>query len=191
MIADVIQSALDAGQDSVKRGPDLLPVLREAGRRRCRRIWIDRLAGGHSGRPAWLRAPALGTPRAARVPIPSTRHRPTATHEFRGDRQRTGAAGVHRDARAARRLGARRRQPTTLKVHVHADDPDAATASSSAGTSGASTSPICSSRSTAAADGCRCRHRVGGLRCVRRRRRQRDGGPVRGSACGCSTTSRR
>jgi len=30
-LAHVIQSALDAGQDSVRRGPDLLPVLREAG----------------------------------------------------------------------------------------------------------------------------------------------------------------
>ena len=31
VIADVIESALEAGQESVKRGPDLLPVLREAG----------------------------------------------------------------------------------------------------------------------------------------------------------------
>ena len=30
VIAKVIESALEAGQDSVKRGPDLLPVLREA-----------------------------------------------------------------------------------------------------------------------------------------------------------------
>ena len=38
IIADVIESALEAGQDSVKRGPDLLPVLRESG-------GVD--AGGH------------------------------------------------------------------------------------------------------------------------------------------------
>jgi hypothetical protein len=31
VIADVMASALEAGQDSVKRGPDMLPVLREAG----------------------------------------------------------------------------------------------------------------------------------------------------------------
>src|SRR5947209_11843852 len=31
VIAEIIQEALDAGQESVKRGPDLLPVLREAG----------------------------------------------------------------------------------------------------------------------------------------------------------------
>src|SRR5947199_4882702 len=31
VIADVIERALDAGRESVKRGPDLLPVLREAG----------------------------------------------------------------------------------------------------------------------------------------------------------------
>src|SRR5690348_13994583 len=31
VIAQVIQQALDAGQESVQRGPDLLPVLREAG----------------------------------------------------------------------------------------------------------------------------------------------------------------
>ena len=30
-IAAVVEQALDAGKDSVKRGPDLLPVLREAG----------------------------------------------------------------------------------------------------------------------------------------------------------------
>jgi len=34
VIAGVIESALEAGQESVKRGPDLLPVLREAGRGR-------------------------------------------------------------------------------------------------------------------------------------------------------------
>jgi dihydroxyacetone kinase-like predicted kinase len=31
LIAEVLERALDAGQQSVKRGPDLLPVLREAG----------------------------------------------------------------------------------------------------------------------------------------------------------------
>src|SRR5688500_1691358 len=31
LIADVLERALDAGQQSVKRGPDLLPILREAG----------------------------------------------------------------------------------------------------------------------------------------------------------------
>src|ERR1700724_1803717 len=31
VIAEVIERALEAGEESVKRGPDLLPVLREAG----------------------------------------------------------------------------------------------------------------------------------------------------------------
>src|SRR6202041_1215735 len=31
LAAEVMERALDAGQQSVKRGPDLLPVLREAG----------------------------------------------------------------------------------------------------------------------------------------------------------------
>src|SRR3954468_14721714 len=31
ILATVLERALDAGQDSVKRGPDLLPILREAG----------------------------------------------------------------------------------------------------------------------------------------------------------------
>ncbi|HEV3053480.1 MAG TPA: DAK2 domain-containing protein, partial [Solirubrobacteraceae bacterium] len=31
VIAEIIERALEAGQDSVKRGPDLLPVLRDAG----------------------------------------------------------------------------------------------------------------------------------------------------------------
>src|SRR5919198_922682 len=38
LIADVLERALDAGQQSVRRGPDLLPILREAG-------VVD--AGGH------------------------------------------------------------------------------------------------------------------------------------------------
>ncbi|HZU60559.1 MAG TPA: DAK2 domain-containing protein, partial [Solirubrobacteraceae bacterium] len=39
LIADIIERALEAGQESVRRGPDLLPVLREAG-------VVD--AGGHA-----------------------------------------------------------------------------------------------------------------------------------------------
>src|SRR5919204_6599050 len=31
MLAEILERALDTGQDSVKRGPELLPILRESG----------------------------------------------------------------------------------------------------------------------------------------------------------------
>ena len=73
MLAYVLEHALDAGQSSVKRGPELLPILREAG-------VVD--AGGYgltiifAGVIAALRgadAAAAGAPRArAHHRIPST-----------------------------------------------------------------------------------------------------------------------
>src|SRR6478609_3825135 len=70
LIADVLERALDAGQQSVARGPDLLPILREAG-------VVD--AGGYgltvlfAGVVAALRGsepPELEHHRAARVTRP-------------------------------------------------------------------------------------------------------------------------
>lgn len=128
LIADVLERALDAGQQSVARGPELLPVLREAG-------VVD--AGGYgltvlfAGVVAALRGtepPELAHHEAARVTRPQ--------HESSTYRYCTNFAvtGVGLDARSF--VGALEAlgdsvlvvgDSMTLKVHVHTDDPDAAT----------------------------------------------------------------
>jgi len=127
LIADVLERALDAGQQSVARGPELLPILREAG-------VVD--AGGYgltvlfAGVVAALRGsepPELAHHRAARVTRPQ---HDSSTYRYCTNFAVTGSG-----------LDARRFVPAleaigdsvlvvgdaqTLKVHVHTDDPDAA-----------------------------------------------------------------
>lgn len=127
LIADVLERALDAGQQSVARGPDLLPILREAG-------VVD--AGGYgltvlfAGVVAALRGsepPELAHHRAARVTRPQ---HDSSTYRYCTNFAVTGSG-----------LDARRFVPEleaigdsvlvvgdaqTLKIHVHTDDPDAA-----------------------------------------------------------------
>jgi uncharacterized protein len=129
LIAEVLERALDAGQQSVKRGPDLLPILREAG-------VVD--AGGYgltvvfAGVIAALRgteAPELEHHAPARVTHPQ--------HESSTFRYCTNFAvtGVELDASSwvdalesigdsVLVVGDQR----TLKVHVHTDEPERATA---------------------------------------------------------------
>jgi len=129
LIADVLERALDAGQQSVKRGPDLLPILREAG-------VVD--AGGYgltvlfAGVVAALRgteAPELEHHAPARVTHPQ--------HESSTFRYCTNFAvtGVELDASSwvgeletigdsVLVVGDQR----TLKVHLHTDEPERATA---------------------------------------------------------------
>ena len=129
LIAEVLERALDAGQKSVQRGPDLLPILREAG-------VVD--AGGYgltvlfAGVVAALRgteAPELDHHAPARVTHPQ--------HESSTFRYCTNFAvtGVELDASSwigelesigdsVLVVGDQR----TLKVHVHTDEPERATA---------------------------------------------------------------
>jgi DAK2 domain fusion protein YloV len=128
LIADVLEPALDAGQASVKRGPDLLPVLREAG-------VVD--AGGYgltvilAGVIAALRGaepPALDHHAPARVTHPqhgSTTFRYCTNFAVIGDGldplpwiPRLEALGD-----SVLVVGDRH----TLKVHVHTDEPERAT----------------------------------------------------------------
>jgi DAK2 domain fusion protein YloV len=128
-IADVLERAVAAGQESVKRGPELLPVLREAG-------VVD--AGGHAltvifaGVVAVLRGaepPEIEHHGPARVTHPQ--------HDSSTFRYCTNfvVTGEDLDAMVYRReldelgdsvlvVG----DTSTLKVHVHTDDPEAATA---------------------------------------------------------------
>ena len=128
MIAAVLEGALASGEDSVKRGPDLLQVLRDAG-------VVD--AGGYgltiifAGVIAALRGaepPELEHHAPARVTHPE--------HESSTFRFCTNFAvvGEKLDAndwvRALESLGDSVLvvgEGTMLKVHVHTDDPEAAT----------------------------------------------------------------
>jgi DAK2 domain fusion protein YloV len=128
MIAAVLEGALAEGQDSVKRGPDLLAVLRDAG-------VVD--AGGYgltiifAGVIAALRGadpPELEHYAPARVTHPE--------HESSTFRFCTNFAvvGEELDAnawvRSLEELGDSVLvvgEGTMLKVHVHTDDPEAAT----------------------------------------------------------------
>lgn len=129
LIADVLERALEAGQQSVERGPDLLPVLREAG-------VVD--AGGYgltvlfAGVIAALRGsepPELAHHRAARITRPQHE---SSTYRYCTNFAVTGSGlDARRFSRALEALGDSVLvvgDQTTLKVHVHTDDPDAATA---------------------------------------------------------------
>ena len=129
VIAAVVERALEAGESSVRRGPDLLPALREAG-------VVD--AGGYA--LTVMLAGILGELRGGAVAL--VEHQAIARvtrpqHSSSTYRYCTSFAVTGRDleprqfAPALERLGDSVLivgDPTTLKVHVHTDDPDAATA---------------------------------------------------------------
>jgi len=129
LIAEVLEGALDAGQDAVRRSPELLSVLREAG-------VVD--AGGYgltvifAGVVAALRGtepPALDHHAPARITHPQHE---SSTHRFCTNFAVTGDGLVPEAWRAPLEalgdsvlvVG----DAHTLKVHVHTDDPEAATA---------------------------------------------------------------
>jgi DAK2 domain fusion protein YloV len=129
VIAEVIESALEAGQDSVKRGPDLLPVLREAGVVDAGGYGLTVLLAGIVGGLRGSEPPALDHYRAARVTHPqhaSTTFRYCTNFAVTGSglEQRRYVQALEQIGDSVLVVG----DPTTLKVHVHTDDPDAATA---------------------------------------------------------------
>jgi DAK2 domain fusion protein YloV len=129
LIADVLERALETGQQSVARGPELLPVLREAG-------VVD--AGGYgltvlfAGVIAALRGsepPEVAHHRAARVTHPqheSSTYRYCVNFAVTGSglQPRGFVESLERIGDSVLVVG----DETTLKVHVHTDDPDTATA---------------------------------------------------------------
>jgi uncharacterized protein len=128
VIAKVIESALDAGLDSVRRGPELLPVLREAGVVDAGGYGLTVLLSGIVGALRGGEAPALEHHAAARVSHPQH-----ASVTFRyctnfaisgvGLEQRRFIDALEEIGDSVLVVG----DATTLKVHVHTDDPDAAT----------------------------------------------------------------
>jgi DAK2 domain fusion protein YloV len=128
LIADVLERALETGLQSVERGPELLPVLRDAG-------VVD--AGGYgltvlfAGVIAALRGsepPEVAHHRAARVTHPQHE---SSTYRYCTNFAITGGGLKAREfIEALERIGDSVLvvgDETTLKVHVHTDDPDGAT----------------------------------------------------------------
>jgi uncharacterized protein len=128
IIADVIERALDAGRESVKRGPDLLPVLRQAGVVDAGGYGLIVMLAGIVGALRGSEAPQLEHHAPARVTHPqhsSSTYRYCTNFAVTGQglepRRYTGALEQIGDSVLV--VG----DATTLKVHVHTDDPNAAT----------------------------------------------------------------
>ena len=129
VIAHVIESALDAGTQSVQRGPDLLPILREAGVVDAGGYAVTVLLAGIVGALRGGEAPILEHQAAARVSHPqhaSTTFRYCTNFAVTGEglEQRRFVSALEQLGDSVLVVG----DQTTLKIHVHTDDPDAATA---------------------------------------------------------------
>jgi DAK2 domain fusion protein YloV len=128
VIARVIESALAAGQESVRRGPDLLPVLREAGVVDAGGYGLVVLLAGIVGAMRDGDAPSLPHQAAARVSHPQ---HASSTFRYCTNFAVSGAAlEQRRFIEALEQIGDSVLvvgDATTLKVHVHTNDPDAAT----------------------------------------------------------------
>src|SRR3712207_1544151 len=129
LIADVLERSLESGEASVKRGPELLSVLREAG-------VVD--AGGYgltilfAGVVAVLRGsepPPLDHHAPARITHPehqSSRYRFCTNFAVTGEDLHPGPWIPRLEALGDSVLVVGDR--TTLKVHLHTDEPERATA---------------------------------------------------------------
>ncbi|MHB8695175.1 MAG: DAK2 domain-containing protein [Solirubrobacteraceae bacterium] len=129
VIAEVMESALEAGQDSVKRGPDMLPVLREAGVVDAGGYALTVLIAGIVGALRGSEPPPLEHHEAARITHPqhaSSTYRYCTNFAITGEEldRTTFLHALERLGDSVLVVGDR----TTLKVHVHTDDPNAATA---------------------------------------------------------------
>jgi uncharacterized protein len=128
VIAGVIEKALSAGEESVKRGPDLLPVLRDAGVVDAGGYGLTVLLAGIVGALRGTEPPALDHHAAARVTHPqhsSSTYRYCTNFAVTGSEleQRHFVQELEAIGDSVLVVG----DPTTLKIHVHTDDPDAAT----------------------------------------------------------------
>jgi len=129
VIAEVIERALDAGQESVRRGPDLLPVLREAGVVDAGGYGLTVLLSGIIGALRGSAPPPIDHHAPARVTHPQ---HSSSTYRYCTNFAVTGSElDQRRFIRELELLGDSVLvvgDQTTLKVHLHTDDPDAATA---------------------------------------------------------------
>ncbi|MBV9423448.1 MAG: DAK2 domain-containing protein [Solirubrobacterales bacterium] len=129
VIAEVIEHALAAGEQSVKRGPDLLPVLREAGVVDAGGYAVTVLLAGIVGALRGSEPPQLDhqePPRVTRPQHSSTTYRYCTNFAVSGTglEQRRFVPALEQIGDSVLVVG----DQATLKVHVHTDDPKAATA---------------------------------------------------------------
>jgi uncharacterized protein len=128
LAAEVMERALDAGQQSVKRGPDLLPVLREAGVVDAGGYGLTVVLAGMVGALRGTETVALEHHAPARVTHPqhdSASFRYCTNFAVTGPDldQRRFIVELEKLGDSVLVVGDR----TTLKIHVHTDTPDAAT----------------------------------------------------------------
>jgi uncharacterized protein len=128
-IVRVIETALQAGESSVARGPDLLPALREAGVVDAGGYGLTVFVAGIVGVLRGATRAPLEHHATARVTHPqhtSTTHRYCASFAVTGTdlEQRRFAPELERLGDSLLIVG----DQATLKVHIHTDEPDAVTA---------------------------------------------------------------
>jgi DAK2 domain fusion protein YloV len=129
LIADVLERALDAGQQSVRRGPDLLPVLREAGVVDAGGFGLTVIFAGVVAALRGAEAPELDHHAPARVTHPQHE---SSTFRYCTNFAVTGEGldpngwieALEAIGDSVLVVGDQR----TLKVHVHTDEPERATA---------------------------------------------------------------
>jgi DAK2 domain fusion protein YloV len=128
LLAEVMERALDAGQQSVRRGPDLLPVLREAGVVDAGGFGLTVIFAGVVAALRGAEAPQLDHHAPARVTHPQHE---SSTYRYCTNFAVTGE-GLDPNAwiEALEAIGDSVLvvgDPRTLKVHVHTDEPERAT----------------------------------------------------------------
>jgi len=130
LIADVLERALDAAKEAVERGPDQLPVLKEAGVVDAGAYGLTVIVAGVVAALRGRRHIELAHHAAARV-VHATQHE-SSTYRYCTNFAVTGAARAGRDF-----IGSLERigdsvlvvgDEHALRVHVHTDTPDAAVA---------------------------------------------------------------
>jgi DAK2 domain fusion protein YloV len=126
--AEIMERALDSGRQSVERGPDLLPVLREAGVVDAGGYGLTVLLAGMVGSLRGHETVQIEHHAPARVTHPqhaSTTFRYCTNFVVTGSEldQRAAIAWLERIGDSVLVVGDR----ATLKAHIHTDDPDAAT----------------------------------------------------------------
>jgi hypothetical protein len=129
LAAEVMERALDAGQQSVKRGPDLLPVLREAGVVDAGGYGLTVVLAGMVGALRGTETVQLEHHAPAKITHPehaSTTFRYCTNFAVTGSAldQRGYTEQLEQLGDSVLCVGDR----STLKIHVHTDSPDAAMA---------------------------------------------------------------
>jgi len=127
LLADVLTRALEAGEESVERGPDLLPILREAGVVDAGGYGLIVLVAGVIAALQGAEPPPLAHHAPARVTHPQ---HASSTYRYCTNFAVTGSdLDASRFIRELEEIGDSVLvvgDRTTLKIHVHTDDPDAA-----------------------------------------------------------------